>query len=50
MFIRDKDTRDVALVAVTSGILAVSCLGIMLFFLTRPRKRTVITPAEIQQP
>jgi uncharacterized iron-regulated membrane protein len=36
MFICDKDTRDVALVAVTSGILAVSCLGIMLFFLTRP--------------
>ena len=40
MFIRDKDMRDGLLIAAMSGIMAVSALGILLFFVTRPRKRS----------
>ena len=38
-FIPDKDTRDIVLTVVTFGIFLVSCLGIALFFATRPKKR-----------
>ncbi|MES2440448.1 MAG: hypothetical protein V4584_15370 [Verrucomicrobiota bacterium] len=38
-FIRDKDLRDWGLILVTGGTFAVSVLGVVLFFLTRPRRR-----------
>jgi hypothetical protein len=38
-FIRNKDLRDWSLMLVTGGVFAVSVLGVVLFFLTRPRKR-----------
>lgn len=37
-FIPDKDTRDLVLTVVNVGIFLVSCLGIALFFVTRPKK------------
>lgn len=38
-FIRDKDTRDLVLTVLTFGTFLVACLGIALFFATRPKKR-----------
>lgn len=38
-FIPGKDTRDLVLTVVNIGIFLVSCLGIALFFATRPKKR-----------
>jgi hypothetical protein len=38
-FIRDKDTRDLVLTVLTFGTFLVACLGIALFFITRPKKR-----------
>ncbi len=38
-FIPNKDTRDLVLTVVNCGIFLVSCLGITLFFATRPKKR-----------
>ncbi len=38
-FIPNKDTRDLVLTVVTFGIFLVACLGIALFFATRPKKR-----------
>lgn len=38
-FIRDKDLRDLALTVLTFGTFLVACLGIALFFATRPKKR-----------
>lgn len=38
-FIRDKDTRDLVLTLLTTGTFLVACLGIALFFATRPKKR-----------
>lgn len=38
-FIRDKNLRDLALVLATGGVFAVSLLGVLLFFLTRPKPR-----------
>jgi hypothetical protein len=38
-FIRNKDVRDWSLTIVTGGTFAVSVLGVVLFFMTRPRKR-----------
>jgi hypothetical protein len=37
-FIPDKKTRDLVLTVVNCGIFIVSCLGITLFFATRPKK------------
>ncbi|WP_165074824.1 PepSY domain-containing protein [Paludisphaera rhizosphaerae] len=39
MFVPNKDARDFLMVAVTSGIILVSVLGVVLFFMTRPRRR-----------
>lgn len=39
MFVPNKDARDFLMVAVTSGIILVSLLGVVLFFMTRPRRR-----------
>ena len=39
MFIRNKDLRDAALVVVTGGAFLVSCMGLALFFATRPRRQ-----------
>lgn len=38
-FIPDKKTRDLVLEAVNIGIFLVACLGLVLFFITRPKKR-----------
>jgi uncharacterized iron-regulated membrane protein len=38
MFIKNKDLRDLALVGATSGVLLAGVSGILLFFVTRPRK------------
>jgi hypothetical protein len=38
-FIRNKDLRDWSLTLVTGGTFAVSVLGVVLFFMTRPRRR-----------
>lgn len=38
-FIPNKDLRDGLLTAVTGGVFVVSVLGIVLFFLTRPRRK-----------
>lgn len=38
-FIRNKDLRNWALMLVTGGAFVVSLLGVLLFFLTRPRRR-----------
>jgi hypothetical protein len=38
-FIRNKDLRDWSLMLVTGATFAVSALGVVLFFLTRPRGR-----------
>ncbi|MBP9733985.1 MAG: hypothetical protein KBD07_06410 [Candidatus Omnitrophica bacterium] len=38
MFIRNKDLRDLILTAATAGIFVVGVLGILLFFMTQPRK------------
>lgn len=38
-FIRNKDVRDWSLAIVTGGTFAVSVLGVVLFFMTRPRRR-----------
>jgi hypothetical protein len=38
-FIQNKDARDLVLTMTTTGIFVVSLLGIVLFFLTRPRSR-----------
>jgi hypothetical protein len=38
-FIPDKDTRDLVLTVLTTGTFLVACLGIALFFATRPKKR-----------
>ncbi|MDG3008324.1 PepSY domain-containing protein [Paludisphaera mucosa] len=43
MFIPNKDARDFLMVAVTSGVIVVSALGVVLFFMTRPRRRPVQT-------
>ncbi len=37
-FIPNKDTRDLVLTVVNVGVFLVSCLGIALFFATRPKK------------
>ncbi|WP_411826129.1 hypothetical protein [Luteolibacter sp. AS25] len=39
MFIPNKDLRDLTISAVTGGAFLISILGIVLFFLTRPRKK-----------
>ena len=38
-FIPDKDTRDLVLTLLTAGTFLVACLGVALFFITRPKKR-----------
>lgn len=38
-FIRDKNLRDLVLGVLTGGVFAVSLLGVLLFFLTRPKAR-----------
>lgn len=38
-FIPGKDLRDLVLTVMTFGIFLVACLGIVLFFATRPKKR-----------
>ena len=38
-FIRNKDLRDWSLMAVTGSTFVVALLGVVLFFLTRPRRR-----------
>jgi hypothetical protein len=38
-FIPNKDLRDLALTVMTGGVFIASALGIVLFFLTRPRRR-----------
>jgi hypothetical protein len=38
-FIRNKNLRDWSLILVTGGVFVVSLLGIVLFFLTRPRRK-----------
>lgn len=38
-FIPNKDLRDLALTVLTTGTFLVACLGILLFFATRPKKR-----------
>jgi hypothetical protein len=38
-FIPNKDLRDWSLIVVTGGTFAVSVLGVLLFFLTRPRRK-----------
>ncbi len=38
-FISNKDLRDIVLTVLTTGTFLVSCLGIVLFFATRPKKR-----------
>jgi len=38
-FIRDKDLRDLVLTVLTFGTFLVACLGIALFFATRPKNR-----------
>lgn len=38
-FIRNKDLRDWSLTLVTAGAFVVSLLGVVLFFLTRPRRK-----------
>jgi hypothetical protein len=38
-FIPDKNLRDLVLTVLTFGIFLVACLGIALFFATRPKKR-----------
>ncbi len=38
MFIKNKDLRDLALLGATSGIFLAGLSGILLFFVTRPRK------------
>lgn len=38
-FIPGKDARDIVLGTITGGVFVVSLLGIVLFFLTRPRRR-----------
>ena len=38
-FVPGKDARDIILGGITGGVFLVSLLGIVLFFLTRPRKR-----------
>lgn len=38
-FIRDKDLRDLVLTLLTTGTFLVACLGIALFFATRPKIR-----------
>lgn len=38
-FIPGKDTRDLVLTVVTFGTFLVACLGIGLFFMTRPKQR-----------
>lgn len=38
-FIPDKDTRDLVLTLLTAGTFLVACLGVALFFVTRPKKR-----------
>jgi uncharacterized iron-regulated membrane protein len=37
MFIKNKDVRDFVLTGLTTGIFVAACLGIVLFFVTRPR-------------
>lgn len=39
MFVPNKDARDLLMVAATSGIILVSALGIVLFFMTGPRRK-----------
>lgn len=39
MFIRDKDIRDLALVVAMAGIMLVAIGGVVLFVVTRPRRR-----------
>lgn len=39
-FIRDKDMRDLTLTVLTFGTFLVAVLGIVLFFMTRPRRAT----------
>lgn len=38
-FIRDKKMRDLVLTTTTTGTFIVACLGVALFFATRPKKR-----------
>jgi len=38
-FIPNKEVRDLALTALTGGVFAAAVLGVVLFFLTRPRRR-----------
>ncbi len=38
MFIKDKDLRDLVLTFFTAGTFAVAVLGLVLFFLTQPKK------------
>ncbi len=40
-FIPNKDARDLILTTTTGGVFLASLLGVVLFFLTRPRKRGV---------
>lgn len=40
MFIKNKDVRDLILTITTGGIFCLSTLGILLFFVTLPKKKT----------
>lgn len=42
MFIHDKGPRDIAMLVVMGGIALVSLTGVLLFFLTRPRRKPAI--------
>lgn len=39
MFIRNKDLRDLTLTTATAGIFVVGALGIVLFFMTQPKRK-----------
>ena len=43
-FIPDKNTRDAVLVSAMVGISLVALGGVVLFFMTRPRRKTSQTP------
>jgi hypothetical protein len=43
-FIPNKNVRDWTLILLTAAAFAISILGIVLFFLTRPKKRTACAP------
>ena len=43
-FIKDRDTRDAVLVSAMAGISLVALGGVALFFMTRPRRKTLQNP------